>query len=70
MRHMRSLPQYRTERLSLDQLCMADLDAGLDHALSTLGLPKVVADILPANGASIRVAEKLGMWPVTTGPAR
>ncbi|MGH7066368.1 MAG: GNAT family N-acetyltransferase [Acetobacteraceae bacterium] len=39
----------------------------IDHALQTLGLPEVVADVLPANAASIRVAEKLGMRPV--GPA-
>lgn len=55
----------------------------LDYALGTLGLLEVVADILPANAASIRVAEKLGMQLAgpalhggycvsrfTTGPAR
>jgi RimJ/RimL family protein N-acetyltransferase len=35
----------------------------LRHALETLGLPEVVADINPANHASCRVAEKIGMRP-------
>jgi RimJ/RimL family protein N-acetyltransferase len=35
----------------------------LRHALETLGLPEVVADIDPANHASRRVAEKLGFRP-------
>jgi RimJ/RimL family protein N-acetyltransferase len=35
----------------------------LRHALETLGLPEVVADIDPANHASRRVAEKLGLRP-------
>lgn len=39
----------------------------LDHAFNTLGLPEVVADIDPANIASVRVATKLGMQP--SGPA-
>ena len=33
----------------------------LDHAFRTVGLDKVVADIDPANTASIRVAGKLGL---------
>lgn len=33
----------------------------LDHALGRLGLAEVVADIDPANTASLRVAAKLGM---------
>lgn len=33
----------------------------LAHALETLRLPEVVADIDPCNRASIRVAQKLGM---------
>ncbi|MBW4090466.1 MAG: GNAT family N-acetyltransferase [Proteobacteria bacterium] len=33
----------------------------LDHALGTLGLAEVVADIDPANMASVRVAAKLGL---------
>lgn len=32
-----------------------------DHALHTLGLPRLIALIDPANLASLRVAEKLGM---------
>lgn len=35
----------------------------LDHALLTLGLKRVVADIDPANAASIGVACKLGFLP-------
>lgn len=38
----------------------------LDHALRTLALPSVIADIDPANTASIRVATKLGLRP--SGP--
>lgn len=40
----------------------------LDHALRTLGLPEVVADVLPANEASIWVAGKLGMRPAGRAP--
>lgn len=40
----------------------------LDHALATLGLSYVVADIDPGNTASARVAEKLGMRPARTVP--
>lgn len=35
--------------------------ASVDFGLSTLGLTKIVAFVEPANAASIRVAEKLGM---------
>jgi RimJ/RimL family protein N-acetyltransferase len=35
----------------------------LDHALRTLGLPRVIADIDPNNSASIAVARKLGFTP-------
>jgi RimJ/RimL family protein N-acetyltransferase len=38
----------------------------LDHALHELRLPQIVADIDPANTASIAVAAKLGLRP--TGP--
>jgi RimJ/RimL family protein N-acetyltransferase len=33
----------------------------LDHALTTLGLQEVIADIDPENRASVRVAQKLGL---------
>lgn len=33
----------------------------LDHALHTLRLPEIIADIDPANTASVSVARKLGM---------
>jgi len=33
----------------------------LRHGFETVALPRVVADIHPANAASLRVAEKLGM---------
>ena len=36
----------------------------LRHGLGALGLPEVVADIHPANAASARVAERIGMRPV------
>ena len=39
----------------------------LAHALQTLGLSEVVADIMPANAASVGVARKLGMR--LAGPA-
>ncbi len=35
----------------------------LAHALETVGVPEVVADIDPANTASVGVARKLGMQP-------
>ncbi len=35
--------------------------AARDYALGVLGLPRLVAIIDPANGASIRVAEKTGL---------
>ena len=40
----------------------------LRHALHTLELRQVVADIDPANMASIRVAHKLGFKPVGSAP--
>lgn len=33
----------------------------LDHALNSLGLDRVIAEIAAANAGSISVAEKLGM---------
>lgn len=41
----------------------------LDHALDTLGLGRVVAEIAAANVGSISVAEKLGMTPEPSGHA-
>jgi RimJ/RimL family protein N-acetyltransferase len=38
----------------------------LAHALHTLGLPRIVADIDPGNTASINVARKLGLMPAGT----
>ena len=38
--------------------------AVLHHALKTLGLPQVVADIYPQNAASRSVAEKIGMTEI------
>src|SRR6266446_8997118 len=40
----------------------------LDHALNTLGLPEVIADIDPANTASVNVASKLGFLPASSVP--
>ncbi len=39
----------------------------LNHAFQTLGLDRVIADINPHNAASIRVAEKIGMWQMQAG---
>lgn len=35
--------------------------AALDHAMTTFGAPRVIANIAKANTASIAVAEKIGM---------
>jgi len=40
----------------------------LAHALNTLGLDAVIADIDPANTASVNVARKLGMQPTIPVP--
>jgi RimJ/RimL family protein N-acetyltransferase len=40
----------------------------LRHALNTLGLPKVIADIDPANTRSVGVARKLGFRPAGEVP--
>jgi RimJ/RimL family protein N-acetyltransferase len=40
----------------------------LDHALETLGLGEVIADIDPENAASARVALKLGFRPTGSVP--
>jgi RimJ/RimL family protein N-acetyltransferase len=40
----------------------------LRHGFETLGLAEIVADIDPANTASLRVAEKIGLRPDDTGP--
>jgi RimJ/RimL family protein N-acetyltransferase len=40
----------------------------LDHALHTLGLRRVMADIDPTNPGSIGVARKLGFVPDGTVP--
>ena len=36
------------------------LDMAFDHASEGLGLHRVQANIMPANGASLRIAEKVG----------
>ncbi len=41
--------------------------AVLNYAFQTLGLDRVIADINPHNAASLRVAEKLGMWQLQAG---
>jgi RimJ/RimL family protein N-acetyltransferase len=40
----------------------------LCHALNTLGLPEVIADIDPVNAASVKVARKLGFRPAASVP--
>lgn len=40
--------------------------AVVDHALTTLGLPEVLAEVDEGNHASIRVVERLGMRPFET----
>jgi RimJ/RimL family protein N-acetyltransferase len=40
----------------------------LRHGFATLGLDEIVAEIDPANIASVRVAEKIGMQPVLSVP--
>jgi RimJ/RimL family protein N-acetyltransferase len=40
----------------------------LRHALNTLGLPEVIADIDPENTASVKVARKLGFRPAGEVP--
>ena len=40
--------------------------ACLDFGFEVLGLPEIVAYVMPENGASIRVLEKIGMR--STGP--
>ena len=35
----------------------------IDHGLHTLGLPRIVAVVLPTNTRSLRVIEKLGLVP-------
>jgi RimJ/RimL family protein N-acetyltransferase len=40
----------------------------LHHALITLRLPEVIADIDPANAASVKVARKLGFRPGNSVP--
>lgn len=37
------------------------------HALTTLKLPRILAEIRPDNHGSRRVAEKIGMTPMTRG---
>jgi RimJ/RimL family protein N-acetyltransferase len=40
----------------------------LNHAFHTIGLQRVVADIDPANAASVGVARKLGLAPDGISP--
>lgn len=42
----------------------------LRHGLETLRLPEIVSDIDPANLASVRVAEKIGLRQLTRTPPR
>jgi RimJ/RimL family protein N-acetyltransferase len=41
--------------------------AVLRHAFETVGLDAIIADINPANAASLRVARKIGLHPIVTG---
>jgi len=55
---------WRLRRLAWGQGYAPEAAAALlRHGFATLGLSRVVADILPANLASVRVAEKIGMRP-------
>ncbi|GAA3020458.1 GNAT family N-acetyltransferase [Streptosporangium longisporum] len=42
--------------------------AVVEHALDTLGLPEVLAEVDEGNAASVAVAERLGMTPFETIP--
>jgi len=42
-------------------LCRRAARPIVEHAFLTVDLPRIVADIDPANVASVRVAEKIGM---------
>ncbi|KAA5543134.1 GNAT family N-acetyltransferase [Roseiconus nitratireducens] len=52
----RFLPEYWGQGLATEAC-----NASLRYGFETLGLDEVIALVLPANGASIRVLEKVGM---------
>lgn len=39
----------------------------VEHAFRTIGLKRIVADIMPVNLPSVRIAEKIGMKPIRAG---
>lgn len=57
----RFLPEYWGQGLATEA-CRASLAYGFD----VLGLTRIIALVLPVNGASIRVLEKVGMRPEGT----
>jgi RimJ/RimL family protein N-acetyltransferase len=40
----------------------------IDHALGTLGLPEVLAEVDEGNAASVAVVKRLGMTPFAVVP--
>jgi RimJ/RimL family protein N-acetyltransferase len=59
---------WRFSRAAWGRGCASEAAATvLRHAFATLGVDAVVADIDPANVASLRVAEKIGLRPLAAG---